>query len=449
LAVVPYPAQAEVTITATEMIIRLEVQSMPAPQPALRYLLLPELKELQPGNPIQNYLVCFTDKSFSDLEAIIRREKFLNLPLKDLPAAQVLDLSGPLEQRIDRAARLDKPDWQVLLKVKTDGIGLILPDLQQVRGLATVLKVRFRAEAALRRFDDGIRTAKSMFAMARHAAEHPTLIGALIGVAIVNVAIGPLEEMIEQPGCPNLYWALTNLPSPMISLAPAMNGERMMIDTELHDLDDTAPMSAAQLEKVIAHIEYLRKLEPASKLPNGVRGWVDLRLKDKEGMAAPQRRLIEYGIPEERLQRFPGEQVVLLDQKREFEVRRDEMIKLTNLPAWQAEELAARVTSSTDPFLFRSLVPAFQIVRQAQARLEQRIGLLRHVEALRIYAAEHEGKLPEKLQDVTVPLPVDPFTGKPFTYKLEGTTAHLRGTPPPGRSKVPGFNIHYEITIRK
>ena len=48
--------------------------------------------------------------------------------------------------------------------------------------------------------------------------EHPTLIGDLVGIAIASIAIGPLEEMLSQPVCPNLYWALTNLPSPLVSM---------------------------------------------------------------------------------------------------------------------------------------------------------------------------------------------------------------------------------------
>ena len=79
--------------------------------------------------------------------------------------------------------------------------------------------------------------------------------------------------------------------------------------------------------------------------------------------------------------------------------------------------------------------------------MDQLIGLLRHVEALRLYAALHDGTLPAKLSDVRVPLPVDPFTGKPFRYLVIGNTAHLRGTAPAGREKDPGFNIHYEVTI--
>ena len=74
--------------------------------------------------------------------------------------------------------------------------------------------MRFRAEIAQGRFDDAIRTAKTFFAMLRHLGEHPTLVGDLVGMAIARVAIDHLEKMLDQPGCPNLYWALTNLPRP-------------------------------------------------------------------------------------------------------------------------------------------------------------------------------------------------------------------------------------------
>ena len=94
-------------------------------------------------------------------------------------------------------------------------------------------------------------------------------------------------------------------------------------------------------------------------------------------------------------------------------------------------------------------MPALQKVRGAQGRLEQRIALLRHIEAIRMYAAAHEGKLPEKLSEIEVPLPVDAFTGKPFRYEVKDGTAHLRGSSPKGHEKNPAFNLHYEIIIRK
>jgi hypothetical protein len=420
------PASAEQTVTSTETVIRLTVRPMAAPKPALRYLLLPELKEMNPGNPIPNYLRCNLDQDFSSDQEVIRRSA-----LRDA----------------DRAARLDKPDWQILHKLKTDGIGLLIPDVQKMRALAAALQERFREENGQRRFDDSIRTAKTMFAMSRHLSEHPTLIGDLVGIAIAFVAIGPLEEMLEQPGSPNLYWALTNLPSPLVPLDRGLEGERVLIGGELRDLDDRAPMSAEQIKKLVAHLDKLLELD--RKPQKGTRGWLAARNKDEKAVRAARARLVESGQREDRLRRFPADQVLLLDQKLAYEVSRDEAMKLMKLPAWQVEALAGQIKRPKDEGgLFGFLVPALWKVRRAQGRLEQRVALLRHVEALRLYAAAHDGKLPARLADCGVPLPDDPFTGKPFRYEAKGDTAHLRGSPPPGEARNPAYNVHYQVTIK-
>jgi hypothetical protein len=419
--------KTEPTITPTEMLIRLNVQPMAAPKPALRYLLLPELKEMTPGNPIEGYLKCFMDKKYSE---------------------QMNGLTGLSLRQADRAARMDKPDWQILLKARTDGVGLLLPDLQGLRFLASSLQERFRLELLRGHFDEALVTAKTMFALSRHLGEHPTLIGNLVGIAIAQVAIAPLEEMLEQPGCPNLYWALTNLPNPLISFERGMEGERIMSQAELHDLDDSVPMSSAQLKKLLERIDQLRDLEDKPRKEK-TQAWLDERTKDQVLLKAAFARLVDYGIPEERLKNFPAAQLVLLDEKREYETLRDEDAKLMNLPTWQVEELSKGLVVEKPTALFRVLLSSLQKIRRAQGRLEQRIALLRHVEALRLHAVEHKGQLPEKLGDITVPLPADPFTGKPFRYKLEGATAHLRGSPPSGLENMAEYNLHYEITLKR
>jgi hypothetical protein len=457
LLLIPLPCRAEQIVTPTEMIIRLNVHPMAAPEPALRYLLLPELREMNPGNPIQNYLRCFMEQQhfFFDRDSFTRREKFLVVPLKELPARELLNYGGAALRQADWAARLDRPDWEILLKLKTDGIGLLLPDLQQLRMLASALKVRFRAEVALGRFDDGLRSTKTMFALARHCGEHPTLIGELVGIAIATIAIGPLEEMLEQPGCPNLYWALTNLPNPMIDVALGMEGERASIQGEFRDLDEVNPMTEEQINKVVVYFDKLLALANGAgkgNRLNPIRQWLDARHKDADKVNAARRRLIDHDHPAERINRFPADQVLLLEQKLEYEVRRDEVMKYMKLPAWQYGPLAEQIEKKREKGLwerglFDEFVPALIKVRGAQTRLEQRIGLLRHVEAVRLFAAEHEGRLPQTLAEISVPLPDDPVTGKPFQYKLEGQTAHVRGTPPKGQEKNPGFNVRYEITV--
>jgi hypothetical protein len=455
--------RAEQTTSGNETIIHLTVDPMPSPKPALRYLLLPELKEMNAGNPIHGYLRCYSEQQnfFFDKDAFKKREEYQSMPLKTLPARDLQDYGRSALRQADWAARLDKPDWQILPKLKTEGIGLLLPDVQQMRALAGALKVRFRAEVALCHYDDAIHTAKTMFALSRHMGEHPTLIGDLVGIAIATIAIGPVEEMLEQPNCPNLYWALTNLPYPLISVDKGMEGERVLMRGEFSDMDETAPMSEEQLKKLMAHIDKVREIAQGeqrkpSDEDRSTRTWVAKRTSNPKVVEAARGRLVEYGLPEERLKSFPPEQIIILDEWRLFEVSRDEAMKLMNLPSWQVVEELERLTkldpkimASPAEALFAGLVPALYKVRLAQGRLEQRIGLLRCVEALRLYAAAHDGKFPGKLSDVSVPLPSDAFTGKPFQYELDGATAHVRGSPPPGQEKSPPYNLHYELVIRK
>ena len=410
-----------------ETLIRLSVQAKAAPKPVLRIQLLPELQEQKPGNPIPAYLKCLLDQDNTTPES--------NL--------------GPAALRaVDRAARLEKPDWQVLTQLQKEGFNLLLPDLQKMRELAVGLQARFREEVAQQRFDDAIVTAKTKFALARHTGEHPTIIGDLVAIAIASIAIAPLEELLEQPGCPNLYWALTNLPHPLISIEKGLDGERTLLVSEFFNLSSKQAMSAAQIKKVIDRLEELRRFE-SDKLKQTARQWIGVRTRDDKYLKSARARLVETGLTAEVLDTFPADQVVLLDELREFQVRRDEATKYMKLPTWEYEAFNAKETPASEPALLGAFVTSFRKVRLAQGRLEQRIALLRHVEALRIFAAENGGKLPTKLDEIKLPLPVDPYTGKPFRYAKEGETAHLRGSPPIGQQDSPAFNLHYEITIRK
>ena len=69
----------------------------------------------------------------------------------------------------------DAPDWQILLKLKADGIATLLPDLQQILALARALQVRFGRGRDQCRFDDAIRTAKTMFAIGAAPGRAPDI----------------------------------------------------------------------------------------------------------------------------------------------------------------------------------------------------------------------------------------------------------------------------------
>jgi hypothetical protein len=455
LLALPLIGRAADRSAPSETVIRLQVQPAPAPKPALRYQLLPELLEMNPGNPIQGYLRCFPEQNhfFFTKEAVESRTRYQTMPLKDLPVKKLRDYGGSALRQADYAARLDTPDWQILPRLKTDGIGLLIPDVQQLRILASALQVRFRVAVAERRFEDALGTAKTLFALARHLGEHPTLIGDLVGIAIAFVAISPLEEMLQQPGCPNLFWALTDLPRPLIDLRKGLQGERVAAASELRLILEGQPMTDAQLRQAVERLDLLLQGDPdAPKRKGGVRGWLAARAGDGNRVAAARKRLVDMGLPGDRVKQFPTLQVILLDEKLAYRVRQDEAMKAMLLPYWQGLAVASRSKALTDDAresLIGWLVPAVYQIRQAQVRLDQRIALLRCVEALRLYAAGHQGQLPPQLARVPLPLPVDPVTGKPFHYRLANGTATLRGTPPPGQEKVAAYNLRYEVTIRQ
>src|SRR5437764_13312338 len=102
-----------------------------------------------------------------------------------------------------------------------------------------------------------------MFALSRHMGEHPTIIGHLVAVAMAYVTIAPLEEMLEQPGCPNLYWALAALPRPFVGLEKGIEGERVLMDGEFRNIlkrlnvDDQTPMTPQQVAEVVRFFERL------------------------------------------------------------------------------------------------------------------------------------------------------------------------------------------------
>jgi hypothetical protein len=429
-----------------EETIRLKVYPAAAPKLAMRYQLLPELREMNPGNPILGYLRCFAEQNrfFFSKEEEDKREKWMEMPLKDLPV-EARFYGGSALRQADYAARLDTPDWQILPKLRAEGFSTLVGDLQQMRVLTRTLQVRFRGEIADGRFDDALRTAKTMFAIARHTGKHPTLIGGLVGAAIAHVAIGQLDEMLQQPGCPNLFWALTDLPQPFLDLREGIQGERLILASMFRFLDEKAPMTEAQLKRTVAQFhDMVSAIRRPVKGPKDTQAWLDRRVKSEAWVRTARQRLVEFGLAERVVKEFPPLQVVLLDQKYTFEEVRDEAMKVWTLPYWQAEPLWSEGPGKrAEEDLLGWMAPQVTKPRFAQARLEQRFALLRHVEALRLYAAAHRGQLPKQLSDIKLPLPADPVTGRPFRYTLEGATATLEGSP------LPHYVARYVITVAK
>ncbi len=439
---------------ANEPSVRLDVRPMAAPKPALKYQLLPELSELNSGNAAQCYLRCFAEQRyfFFSQRGIDERNRYQAMPLAELALEKASHFGGSALRQADWAARMDHLDWESSQIVKTGGIELLPGEMGPLQVLGSSLQVRFRGEVAEQKFDDAIRTAKTMFALSRDLGEHPTQVGALVGMWVAHLGLATLEELVQQPNCPNLYWALTDLKNPLVDLHKGAAGDQTLLARDLQLVHNKGPMSEAELEKLVSRLSGLLSFarEQSGQPPRSLRAALQASTKDPEKVRAARSRLVEAGSKEHDLNKFTPLQVILLDQKRDFEIERDERLKLLSVPLWQTDCSAGALESDRNiagPLL--SLLPDVIKLRREQGILEQQIAILRHVEALRLFAAEHGGKLPGKLADTAVPLPLDPVTGKPFVYSVEGATAHISGHSLGSAGRSPASPVLYVVTIRK
>src|SRR5262245_43105390 len=282
-----------------ETTVHLTARPMAAPKPALKYQLLPELRELKPGNAAHNYLKCFMEQRrfFYSKETVADRARYQAMPLAELPMDKLRDYGGHALRQADWAARQESVDWQDLQHIQEGGLELLPPEAGPLQVLAGALQVRFRAEVAGRRFDDAIRTAKTMFALARHLGEHHSEVANLVGLWTAHLGLNTLAEMVQQPGCPNLYWALTDLPCPLVDLRKGLQGERALVATALQALRDDVPMSEAETDKFVSRfcgrVTFAREL--VGLPPRNPRLAVQARRQDAERVGAARRRLLEAG----------------------------------------------------------------------------------------------------------------------------------------------------------
>lgn len=313
LAVIPAATQPQAEKVRT---VELTLHPAKAPESVQKYWLLPKAEQQSEADAAPLY-----EKAVQSLPKNLQTDqinKWVRTPLEELPREQVqstLKQLKPTLELLEQAAKCKYCKWPES-EVSEDQL---LGNLSKYRQIIYILALQTRLQIAQGQYDKAIASLQTGFAMAERLAEAPTLVQGLIGIATAAFMCQQIEQFVQGTDAPNLYWALQNLPRPLIDLT---------------------------------------------------------------------------------------EQIVL-----------------------ESPDIRGRV-------------------RQLMNRLDRHVGALQCVEAIRLYAAAHDGKFPNELSDVTeVVLPHDPFTQSPFTYHRTGSRAVLEA--PVSKEATARDVIRYELILKE
>lgn len=470
--------QTGVTVRTMEM----KLHPQPEPRPALKHRLLPNEFEMLDGNAAVYYLQAqgFLEEARARSELFEYHRKagqrayeqgkswnqvpphtWYTMSPQELPLAEVkdfLDLTGFQPRLLKEAAKRRHCDLDRNLRDAEDYVAFILSDVQSMRELSRMQALRCKVAIVEGRISDALAILGQQYALARHVGQDAFIVSQLVGLACAGLAWDDVLYLVQHPDAPNLYWAFAALPRPLIDARYALAVEREFLYLQLNvlrEVDETPRPSGYWQDFLDRLISQLGSFADDFGIPRAKEGIQTARTMLVAFVAAAypgaKRYLIEeLGLAREQVEAYPTAQVVFLAMTRFYDEVRDEYYKWTYLPFHQARLMADKIERDTKTRLERlgltalpvnELLPAYFLGRNtSMARLEQQLALIQAVEAIRMYGAAHEGKLPPSLGKLPVPVPPEPFTGQPLDYQYHGDHAILNGHPMPG--------LRYRLVLR-
>jgi hypothetical protein len=328
----------------------------------------------------------------------------------------------------------------------------------------------FRARYQLTRGDwaGAEYTLQTGFSVAHQLGTEPLLLHGLVQVGFTEVLLyRGIDEWISRPNAPNLYWPLTQLP-PLMDARTIAEGERRATHYWKPKLDQAmrGELPADQWPQLVREsaAELIERRPPYK--PDPARAEAEAKRLVEAAAPGARQALVAAGMPREQVEAMSPEQAAGTYWVREYHRTADEIWKAWPLPYPEGDaqvmrfwrELAPDRSPARENPLIQSMVPSdgadtpnyrepsLWRGRYQFARTERHVALLRTIEAVRDYAGRHDGRPPERLEQVTeLPIPTDPVTGKPFPYQFDGKTVVIEALAPPGHS--PGSGWRYELTV--
>lgn len=409
-----------------------------AAQPSLESPFFPSRDKLQRGAAAPIFL----RQNFEATQAMkVLRETYQRgdvfKSLDDLDVAAVRAGTPLRLAELRRAAFREQAGWEYPLHEERPAF-ILLPDVQESRLYVQALVLGARADIKEGKLTDAADKICIATGLAKHIGETPFVVCRLVQKSHLDAALFAIEELLQHPAAANHYWSLAALPRPLISVLDVMQVEsRMLAATypELAKID--SHLTVAEWERMAGEVvELLRASDETLRLPKGgtpeanemLQAWVR-RSRERLPRLRPEwgERMAEMGDAEVGLRYW-------FERCREREKQHFAWAALepsAALSRLAASEEALALDAADEPPVRLTTAPAATSLLRSSTLLEQRVGLLRTIEAIRDWSARHAGTLPPTLADLDLPIPRDPVTDAPFTYVRgeDGRTATLGGTP--------------------
>lgn len=460
----------------------LSLHPKPEPKPALKYRLIPDEFDRTDGNSAIYYLKAmgFLEETRArellnefDRKASAEAERnglddwppysWLKISPSELPIKEVkqflrlVSFQPPLlrEAADRRSFSLDRD-----IRAIKDPILYLLPEINTMRQLARFQSLRLRLALAEGRVDDAVQILGQQYAMAEHLGQDEFFVSNLVGIAISGIAWSDALYVVQHAEMPNLYWAFASLPKPLVGMDKAMAYERQFLFEQVKSLRDVD----AQVRPAGYWEHFVDRILPELVTLASSEGEWNFDSDDPKVARATFVAVIAASYPGAKqyliqnmnmdlatVEAYPRAQTVFLAAKLYSEHAHDEQFKWQHLPLWQAQSSPLRQQSDTqlkqDQARFgwitqpaQLMLPAGHAIMTARQRSQQNLAMLQTIEAIRLYAAMHDGQLPQTLDQLPLPAVSDPISGKPFIYERNSNNAVLRG----GRAG----SVRYQLVLR-
>ena len=481
-----------------DLTIELTISPAAEPIPALKYELMPRFADQTPGNAADIY-----QQAFAMMAQVVEKHKphdpnlvsqFENnlyelqkAPLTDenkILFTQTLDAVQDVLDLIEQGSHCEICDWQIPLR-SNDVKRTFLNKFTRRVGMALAVKAHFQIEN--KQFGQAIETLKTGLTYSHHIACSGETFGMIVAIDISRMMLAQVEFLINSPDCPNLYWALSNLPVPFIDRQTALRYERdklyiMFPVLRQIEKQKLTEKDASNLFLTLAITSMNRDNDYKSKPFRENEEQIIIQKLYRPAVSF----LKDQGYSEQQIMSYAPVHAILIHQLHDLDNILDSFYKWSAKPGQQAyqgsetafENLQVKQkpmhniledrnfgqlwlnmmddfgTLQFDPERHQSLAHFITAelmgigrFHQLTTRVNQKIAALQCVEAIRIHAAEHN-ILPPTLEDITsVPVPIDPMTHSKFLYQLDNGIAILTSSANP-ISEYPDYLLRYEIKLR-